>query len=321
MPIGGPSSFVPTINLFIPHWVSANTTLGGAGPLVLPGGATVATLTGYRDSLLGFAASLEGKLNDVEIARGLIEILKASSLVRINEFNRKIRGFLAHTPYAAALPQVPQISMAQGPFVKELDDMLSLWTKINAATIPGFTGPLTLLGGYVVATYTTDLASLKTAYTTWQAGNQDADIERERRNDVQDLAYAVLRDYRAAVEGTFAPTDALVESLPRLTPEPGSTPDGVTTNGVWDVPQLKAKLTWTANTDPNLSHYEIRFCAGPNYSTDDETVIGNVMPAEPREFLTDSGLTTAGNTASFKVYVVVTTGNEKGSNTVVITRP
>jgi len=321
MPISGPSSYVPTCNLFIPHWVSVNVFLGAGGPLVVPGGGTVSVLTGYRDSLMGYASSLESKLNDVEIARGFIVITKGSLLGRVNEFNRKVRGFLGHTPYAAGLPQVVQPTSAQGPFLQPLDDMLSLWTKINAATIPGFTGPLTLLGGYTLAAFTTELASLKTQYATWGAAEQETDIERQRRNDVQDLAYALLRDYRTAVEGTFAPTDALVESLPRLSPEPGSTPDGVTANITWDAALLKAKITFTASSDPNLSHFEIRFCAGPNYSTENESVIGNLTPAELREFLTDSGLTTAGSTASFKVYVILTTGNEKGSNTVVITRP
>ena len=82
-----------------------------------------------------------------------------------------------------------------------------------------------------------------------------------------------------------------------------------------------AKVLWSESTDANLLHYEIRFCAGPNYSAENESVIGTVLPADPREFLSDAGLTNPGSTASFKVYVVTTTGNEKGSNTVVVTRP
>ena len=205
--------------------------------------------------------------------------------------------------------------------VDSLDDMATLWVKINAATIPGFTGPLSLLGGFLVATFNTDLATLKTTSTTWQNALQDVKLERERRNDLQDIVQPILRDYRAAIEGTFAPTDALVASLPRLTPEPGSTPDAVTANGTWEATPAQAKLTWSASDNPNLSEYSLRFCAGANYSTDDESVIGSVGPSETREFLTDSGLTTPGSTATFKVYVVLTTGNEKGSNTVTITRP
>ncbi len=321
MPITGPNSYVPTIDLFIPHWVAVDAALGVGGPLVIPGGGTVATLTGYRDSLMGFASSLESKLNDVEVARGFIELIKASLHERINEFNRKVRGFLSHTPYAAGLSQVPQLAMSQGLFLQPFDDMSSLWLKINAATIPGFTGPLTLLGGYPVATFITELASLKTAYTTWLAAIQETDIERQRRNDVQVLAYAMLRDYRAAVEGTFAATNALVESLPRLSPEPGSTPDPVTANSTWEAALLQGKITFSASSDPHLAHYELRFCAGPVYASDTESVIGSLTPGEPREFLTNAGLTAPGSTASFKVYVILTTGNEKGSNTVTITRP
>ena len=39
------------------------------------------------------------------------------------------------------------------------------------------------------------------------------------------------------------------------------------------------------------------------------------------EVFTNDGLATPGTTASFRVYVRVTTGNEKGSNTVVVTNP
>ena len=76
-----------------------------------------------------------------------------------------------------------------------------------------------------------------------------------------------------------------------------------------------------AGPPANLLRYEIRFCAGPNYSSENESVIGTVLAGGLLEFLTDAGLTTPGNVASFKVYVVTKTGNEKGSNTVVITRP
>ena len=60
-----------------------------------------------------------------------------------------------------------------------MDDMKSLWAKINAAAIPGFTGPLTLVGGYAIATFLTDLAALKTAYTTAQV-RRAGDIARTK---------------------------------------------------------------------------------------------------------------------------------------------
>ena len=65
---------MPTVNEFLAHWLQTNTFLGAGGPLVLSDGSTIVILTGYRDSLMTFAASIVGKLNDVEIARGNLEI-------------------------------------------------------------------------------------------------------------------------------------------------------------------------------------------------------------------------------------------------------
>ncbi|TXT38611.1 MAG: hypothetical protein FD138_303 [Planctomycetota bacterium] len=321
MPISGAGSYVPAINQFLPHWADVNTALGASGPLVLPDGTTVAALTTLRDQLEAIAASLQGKLNDAQLASADVAQKKLALMGRLAEVNRKVRGFLSHTIYAAALPEVPTVSSAPGIILEAMDDMASLWSKINAATIPGFTGPLALLNAYPIATLATDLAALKAAYAALQGANQDVDLERKLRLAAQDKAYAAVRDYRKAVGGLFAETDPLVLTLPKLSPDPGATPDPITASISWDVTQQKAKLTWSASTDPNLSHYEVRFCTGPTYSTDDESTLGTITPAEPREFFTESGLVSPGDIASFKVYVVLTTGNEKGGNTVTITRP
>lgn len=43
--------------------------------------------------------------------------------------------------------------------------------------------------------------------------------------------------------------------------------------------------------------------------------------AAPREFLTAAGLATSGATARFRIYVIQETDNERGSETVTVTRP
>ena len=176
MPISGPSTYVPTLNLFIPHWIDVNLVLGAGGPLVLEDGTTIAILTGYRDDLEAFRSSIQSKLNDLQIAGGDVDLKKLALHNRIGEFNRKVRGSIGSSPYAAALPDVPVITSAQGIFLDPLDDMASLWPKINAATIPGFTGPLLLPGGYAVATFLTDLAALKTAYATESTARHEDDL-------------------------------------------------------------------------------------------------------------------------------------------------
>lgn len=321
MPISGPSSYPPTMALFLAHWDEVNTELGVAGPLVLPDGTTRAALSTLRDELLAFAASVQSELNDREVARGQIEGSKALLLGRLGEFNRKVRGFLGHTPYARALPEVPATLAGEGATLAPLDDMASLWGTINGATIPGFTGPLLLLSGYALAAFAADLAALKSAYGNYQTADQQLRIERQQRNDVQDVAYAALRAYRAAVQGTFAPTHALVESLPALTPPPGSTPAAVTLSGSWNAAAFQAELTWTVSSDPDLFQYEVRMTPGATYDPDADAVVGNVPASGAPTLLTSAGLANPGDTASFKVFVILTTGNESGSNTVTITRP
>ena len=321
MPISSIGSYVPTINSFVTHWSAANVALGAGGPLVLNGPVAIADLSDLGDVLQAFALSIAGKLNDVEISRQNMELSKLAVLNRLGEFNRKVRGFLGHTAFVTALPLVPGSTAGSGTILAGLDDMTTLWAKINAATIPGFTGPLLLLNSYALAPFSTDLTALKTAYATLQAADQEVTLERERRNVAQVKAYNVLLDYRKAVLGTFDPLDALVASLPKLSPEPGSTPDAVTATAVWDVATQQAKITYTASTESNLDHYELRMAPGPTYSTETETVVASLSPSDPREFFSDAGLTSPDDIASFKVYVITTTGNEAGSNAVTVTRP
>jgi hypothetical protein len=321
MPISSIGSYVPTINGFVTHWSAANAALGGEGPLVLNGPVTVSDLSDLGDTLQAFALSIAGKLNDVEIARQNLELSKIALLGRLGEFNRKVRGFLSHTAFVTALPLVPGSTAGSGTILAALDDMATLWGKINSAAIAGFTGPLMLLSGYALGAFSTELTGLKSAYAALSAADQEVTLERERRNVAQTKAYGILVDYRKAVAGMFDPLDAIVASLPKLTPDPGSTPDAPTAGGAWDVTTQMAKITFTASASANIDHYELRMSPGPSYSTENESVIASVSPPEPLEFLSDAGLTSPGDIASFKVYAVTTTGNEAGSNAVTITRP
>lgn len=50
-------------------------------------------------------------------------------------------------------------------------------------------------------------------------------------------------------------------------------------------------------------------------------VIATHTPADAREFLTGFGLTQPGTQASFKVFVILETGNEAGSPAMTVERP
>ena len=130
-----------------------------------------------------------------------------------------------------------------------------------------------------------------------------------------------MKAYRAAVPGRFLPDNALVESLPGLTAESGRTPDPVSLAAVWDAAALDAKLTVGESADPELQEYEVRYCVGPDYDIDHEHIAGTIPPAGPLIFHTTKGLVTPGAVASYRVYVILQSGHEAGSNTAVVARP
>jgi len=319
MPISGPTSYVSTTEAFLTHWLAGDTALGAGHEIVVSGGVARGGLQTRLNDLNTKRTEVQSDLSDEEIAREDVELQKIALLLRINQFNERVRGVLSGTKWERALPLVPTISEAQSKFTDPLEKAARLWHRINAD--PATLAPLVLQGGYMQAMFVADIATLKATFTTWTAAGTDAKISLEERNDIQDLIYAVLKDYRNAMPTHFTAGHALIESLPDLTPKPGSTPAAVTINVVWDPVTLQAKITWSASTAADLFQYEIRFCAGPNYNTETENVIGNVSPGSPLEFLTAAGLAADGNVASFKVYVVTNTLNEKGSNAMSIVRP
>ncbi len=329
MPISGASSYIPTLNDFLPHWEQVNLSLGAGGPLVLrnPNGSTPPTLNRaalvtMRDDLQAKHTDITGQINSMQIAAALLQAMKGALHLRGGQFNDAVRSNLAGTAYAEAVPILPSPGDGQEVFIEPMDDVATLWPKINAATgIPGFTGPLLLLGGYAVADFLADLAALKTQYELTRKEDFLVSFKIKERNKMQDAIYPVLKLYRQVVPTKFPANDPLVLSLPRLTPEPGSTPDAVLANGVWNAPTSQGKLTWDASTAADLAEYEVRWSPGTTYDSAIEIVLGTIAPAAPREFFTTQGLGTAGAQSVFKVYVKTTTGNERGSNTVKITRP
>jgi hypothetical protein len=321
MPIEGPASFLPTTDEFSAHWGLVNTALAPAA-LVLPAGTTRANLETHRTSLATLHAAVQTGINDVEMARADLDDRKAALHTRLTQFNEKARSYLSTTTLARALPKVPTLSEGQGAWLPVFDDMENLWTRANAlAPVGGFTPPLLLLGGYTLANFSADLVLLRAAYKTVTAKEVDLRVKRGERQDLEDVIYPILKSYREAMPTFFAATHALVVSLPRLTPESGSTPDAVSVTGVWDAGTSQGKLTWTENAAADVDHYEVRWSPGSSYSADDESVLGSVDKEAAREFLTTQGLGAPGAVSVFRVYVVTATGNEKGSNTAQITRP
>jgi hypothetical protein len=328
MPISGASSYIPTLNEFLPSWDQVNLSLGAGGPLVLrnPNGTVPPTLNRaalvtMRDDLQLKHVDISGQINNVQLAAATLKLMKEALHLRGGQFNDAVRSDLAGTAYVDALPILPSPGDGQETFIEPMDDIATLWPKVNSAVgIAGFTPPLLLLGGYTVANFLTDLAALKTQYETMRKEDFLVSFKIKERNKMQDAIYPVLKLYRQAVPTKFPANDPLVLTLPKLTPEPGSTPDPVLANGTWNAPTTQGKLTWDASTAPDLDEYQVRWSPGPTYNVDTEVVLASIAKTAPREYFTTQGLLAIGDVSNFKVYVTTTTANERGSNTVKITR-
>lgn len=316
MPFSGPSSYLETIDAFIGHWTDVNAAL--TPDLTVPTGYTLANLQTDRASLATEIAELEAAINVMEGHRTDRDNKKNAVRERMRQLGAAIRGLMPDSVYVGQIPNLVAFGASSGHWIINMDDFAHIWTTINATPPSGFTPPLLLNGAYPVATFATDVASLKTTFTALTQAEQDV----QRAVDERDELYLEIRErlvrYRAAVTAMFLPTDALFLSLPRVEPLPGHTPDPVVLTGVWNGATARADLSWTASADPDLQSYVVRRSGATPYNTNTELVVAT-LPPETLAHSTSDGLGAEGASMGFKVYVKLTTGNEKGSNAVTVT--
>lgn len=321
MPISGIGSWIPTIDEFLTHWAQANTALA-PGELMLIGGYDRDQLVTDRAVLVALLADVETKLNIRQVASGDRDIKRANIRPRLIQFGPAVRGHLPDSRYIPALRRVPTFNSSPGVWRQAMDDQSNLWTTINTnfPPIAGFTPPLLLASGYTVALFNTERSALDAAFTAVTTADQNLQLAQQQRTQTFEPIYERLKQYRQVCVATFAPGHPLLDSLPRLTPAAGDTPAPVNLLGIWSVPDTAGKLDWTPSLDPDLDYYSIRYHPGPRYKADGEQVVTSVLPGTTT-LLTTFGLVASGSVAWFKVYVVTTTGNEKGSNAVKVVRP
>lgn len=325
MPLSGPSSYVPTLDQFIAHWTLVDAELGAGNEMMLTYGPpegtdtiALAGLTALRDELEGAQNLVQSTLNGVELASGTVKMGKGELLPLAQAYGRKVRGlFPPGNPYLGMTPEMPKEGSGQETFLRPMRDVADAWQRIETG---GTTFSLPPDGK--------DLQDFQEAVENlsdnWQALNTaevDYGFELDKRNALQVRAEEILGRYRPTVESLFAPENPLVLSIPRLRPLPGHTPDAVVLTAVWDEVEGKARLSWTASTDADLASYQIRMSPAETYEADAESIIETLPGGEATEYLTAAGLPAPGAVASYKVYVILTTDNERGSDAVAVTRP
>jgi hypothetical protein len=317
MAISGPSSYPSTTDEFITHWGLANTALGAGNEITLKGGVTLAMLMTKKTNLVDKRTLLQDKLTLLEVTRGDLQVQKESLLDLFNKFTDRVRSLYAGTKWERALPTAPGIGEGLGEFTEPMDKAAALWKLINDD--PALADIVIL--GVTQAGFVTLVANLKATYTTRTDAGTVADVTREERNDIQDEIYAILKSYRQALPSYFATGHALIDSLPRLTPEPGATPEAVTMTAVLDPATNEVVITHSKSTAANFARYQYRLTRGTEWSDEDDEVIDDVTDINALEFRTTKGVEVPNVTAVYKAFVITTGDNERGSEPVVITRP
>lgn len=213
-------SYPPTMIQFKLHWDQANSALGTA--LLLPGGYDVALFLGDHDAIVAALTNLQDLINDLELAQEDRDVQRENLRDRIINFRQTVESQFPGSRYLRALPDTPPEKASEGKILSPLDDMASLWVKIEADTsLPGFMPPLLLRGNYSLAGFTADLAALRAQYQALSAAERELKLAREDRDQMLEAAYERMKQYRARVEAEFEETDPVRQSLPDLTPPSG----------------------------------------------------------------------------------------------------
>lgn len=324
MPLTTYESYLIVEQEYLTHWGLVNTALGGtpATDLKLSGNYAITNLTADRTAFQNAMDAVDNANNAVQVAVGNLTLLKNNLRIRLTQFRASVQFQLRTSGYFSALPTLPLKTAGQNATIDAYARMAQLWTQINAdTTVPGFTPPLVLFGNYALAAFTTDLNALRAAYTLAESNRVKADVARGNRDVLIPPLRPRFQEYKAAIIAKLGANSALAKSVPTVSTRPGTTPQAVTLNGVWNTTQNAADLTISKATAADFARYEYRYSAGTKYDANTASVLAAQTNISILTLQTATGLGSPGLSIAVRCFVITDTGNEKGSNTVVITRP
>lgn len=219
MAITNVGSWLPAIDEAITHWSAVNAFLA-PGELVLSANYKLSVLQADRTALAARLADVQDKLNDRTIASADRDIKRSTMREHLLQFKACVRGHLPRSRYLVSLPDLPHLGAAPGAWYTVMDEVSNLWEAINANSppVPGFTPPLVLGGPYPIATYLTEKAALEAAFTLVATAEQNLQQSRVLRDEIFEVIYRKLLEYRQAVVGGLPTGHALLASIPRITP-------------------------------------------------------------------------------------------------------
>jgi len=321
MALSGVGTYIPTIREFLVHWNTLNVAVGE--PVTLAGGF------GLRE-LEALSRELESEIrlvNERDSAREQAQSKKDQLLTALRERVKQFRAALAYqlpnSQYRKKAPALPTFTASGKLQMDALCQLTSVWEELNddQSLAGSWRGPLKLAGGYTILQAHNDIQALRSAYTVYNEALAESSKVRERRTELMKETAVRLRQYRQAAIANLTSGHPLLENLPAVAPTTGvSTAPDMTLTGEWDPTRLAAILTWSGTQDASHDRFEVRYHPGPKYKDAEEQVVGSVLKGV-LSVITDYGLSVPHSTAWFKVYNILSNGEERGSNPVKLVRP
>ncbi len=326
MPITSVTSYVSTAAAVRQHWQSVNAARPTA-PVILPDGMTLADFIALENGMNAAFDVIPAAAATQRQNSAALMIARNAFQPRFVKFNQAVRLYLSGTRFADAAPKVPAVAAGEEVFRDGARALRDAWADIDAATdISKFSPPLVLPNdnengavNYTLAQFNLDSQALMDDFSQEGSATLTATQKRRDRDALLPAMYAAIKMYRDTLILLLPKDSPLLETLPRLTPKAGTTPKPLDVSGVWDNVLGKARFTWPLWAGKDGEKLQVRGCLGA-WKTEDEEIIAD-LPLDATHFETDFGLTAPGAIASFKVYIVTSTGNESGGKAVKIARP
>ena len=308
---------------FTGHWEQCNEVLG-ANPFIpaVPGkpGTTLVAFEAMRLGVINAQTNVQARLNTLETARTAVSLQKTALLTILTDFLGVIDGYYQGTSFYGARPLMPNHGDGQERFTKQMVDAMTLWEDINQAGPPaGVTLPVVLASGMSHGEFASAISTLQFHYQAAAKAESRLKTARTARTMLEDDACAVMKAYRTAAPQKLSQHPALAATIPKLTPDPGHTPDPVQAS-VTHIPPSTTHIVHDASTDPDVDYYEAEGTNGEEFHADDAVNLGRHYAGQPNEFTFTFGLTQPNTAIAVKVYTVLKSGRRAGSATMVVRR-
>lgn len=325
MPLVAATSYLPTLTQFLAHWVVVDAHLPTGAKLVLGDGMSLDTAQALRAETESAVNALHEARQDWVIEHSELRLLRVRLREWLDVFNQTVRARYGGSLWVEQLRPLPGLAASAEKLLTACRAALLLWARLDALpATPGAPVPLCL--GFDMTFTRADFAAQMSAVQGQAGAVEAAEFDRMVARRLRDAVFLRVKEmlmaYGRMVEARLPAGEPLRMALPRLWPLPGHTPEPVELTGTWDAVLGRARLTWTESADKTLDHYQVRVCPGPEYEGEEERVVKRVPGSAPeRVLLTLEALTEPGTEATYRVYVVLKTDNERASNAVTIQHP